>query len=108
GDTPVEVGRRAGRGLRVPPTADPVADLTEALDRQGFAPTVVPRRQGADVVLGVCPFASAALEHRDTVCALHLGIAEGLTDGSDLCVADLVVRDPRRAGCTIRLRPRPT
>lgn len=105
GETPVEVGRRAGHGMRVPPSGDPVADVAEALDRQGFEPEVRSRRSGVDVVLANCPFELAALEDRATVCSLHLGIAEGLVDGTDLEVDELVVKDPRRAGCRVRLRP---
>ena len=40
----------------------------------------------------------------DTVCGLHLGLARGLTGGSDVVVDELVVNDPRRALCRLRLR----
>jgi predicted ArsR family transcriptional regulator len=103
GDAPVEVGRRAGATLRVPPSGDPVADVATALERQGFEPQVRRRRRGADIVLGCCPFSAAALAERDVVCTLHLGIAEGLTAGTDVEVEELVVKDPRRAGCRVRL-----
>lgn len=104
GDSPVQVGRRAGERLRVPPTDDPVADVTEALDRQGFAPERRPTRHGADIVLGTCPFRVAAAADRATVCSLHLGIAEGLVEGTGFSVSDLVVREPEKAGCRVRLR----
>ncbi len=104
GDTPVEVGRRAGHRLRISPTDDDVADVAEALGRQGFEPEIRARRDGADLVLGTCPFASAATQDRDTVCALHLGIAEGLVEGTDLEVSDLVIKDPHDAGCRVHLR----
>ena len=106
GDPPVEVGRRAGARLRVAPSGDPVDDVATALDRQGFEPQVRRRRRGADIVLGCCPFAAAALADRDVVCTLHLGIAEGLAAGTDVQVEELVVKDPRRAGCRVRLRDR--
>lgn len=104
GDTPVEVGRRAGHRLRVSSSSDDVVNVSEALDRQGFEPEIRERRNGADIVLGSCPFEAAATQDRDTVCGLHLGIAEGLVDGTGLEVADLVVKDPRRAGCRVRLQ----
>ncbi len=104
GDTPVEVGRRAGHRLRVTSSSDDVANVAEALDRQGFEPEIRERRNGADLVLGACPFETAATQDRDTVCGLHLGIAEGLVDGTGLEVSDLVIKDPRRAGCRVRLQ----
>lgn len=106
GDAPVVVGRRAGHRLRVTSNDDPVANVAEALDRQGFEAEVQVRRDGADVVLGTCPFEAAATQDRDTVCGLHRGIAEGLVDGTDLLVSDLVIKDPRRAGCRVRLQPK--
>jgi predicted ArsR family transcriptional regulator len=105
GDTPVEVGRRAGRRMRPKaPTGDPATDMATAMAHQGFEPEIRPKRNGADVVLQTCPFASAALADRETVCSLHLGIAEGLVEGTTATVQQLVVKDPRRAGCCVRLR----
>jgi predicted ArsR family transcriptional regulator len=54
-------------------------------------------------VLHTCPFATAALADRGTICALHLGIAEGLTDAG-AAVGELVAYDPRKAGCRLRIR----
>jgi predicted ArsR family transcriptional regulator len=107
GDTPLEVGRRAGRKMRVraSPLDDPIADIAAAMAKQGFEPEVRPRRAGADVVLHSCPFASAARADRDTVCTLHLGIGEGLAEDTGVVVEELIVKDPRRAGCRLRLRP---
>lgn len=107
GESPVTIGRRVGQGLASPSeTADgTVADITSVMARQGFEPEV--RRQGrrAVVTLLNCPFREVALEHPDTVCALHLGIAEGLADaGGDVTVDELVVKNPRRAGCRLHLR----
>lgn len=101
---PEEVGRRAADQFRVPsPSGDVVADLSAAMARQGFEPEVVPKRDGAEIILHNCPFATAALADRHTICALHLGIAEGLTD-TPLEVTELVGYDPRKADCRIRLR----
>jgi len=101
---PQEVGRRAADRFRVPsPSDDVVADITSAMARQGFEPEVRPQRSGADIVLHHCPFATTAMADRSTICALHLGIAEGLTDATDVVVTELVARDPRKAGCQLRL-----
>jgi len=102
---PEEVGRRAAGDFRVPsPSGDVVADVTAAMARQGFDPEVRAVRGGAEIVLHRCPFASAALADRATVCALHLGIAEGLTDGTDATVTSLVGYDPHKADCRLRVR----
>jgi predicted ArsR family transcriptional regulator len=104
---PEEVGRRAADVFRVPsPSGDMVADVSAAMARQGFEPEVRPRRGGAEIVLHNCPFATTAVADRDTVCALHLGIAEGLTDAT-ATVTELVAHDPRKAGCKLRIRLAP-
>jgi predicted ArsR family transcriptional regulator len=101
---PEEVGRRCADMFRVAsPSGDVVADVAAAMARQGFEPEVRPVRGGAEIILEHCPFASAALADRKTVCALHLGIAEGLADGGHAVVRELVGYDPRRAGCRLRL-----
>ena len=100
-----EVGRRAADQFRVlSPSGDVVADVTAAMARQGFDPEVRPMRDGAEIVLHSCPFATAALADRATICALHLGIAEGLTDDTDAIVSELVAYDPRKADCRLRIR----
>lgn len=105
GRAPDEVGRRAADRFRVPsPSGDMVADVAAAMARQGFAPEVRPVRGGVEIVLRNCPFASAAVVDRRTICSLHLGIAEGLAAGSDVVVEELVAKDPRRAGCRLRIR----
>ena len=96
-------GRRPASGSPSP-SGDVVADITAAMARQGFEPEVRPVRGGAEIVLHNCPFATAALADRDTICALHLGIAEGLTDASAAAVTELVAYDPRKAGCRLRIR----
>jgi len=101
---PGEVGRRAADQFRVPTrSGDVVADISAAMARQGFEPEMRPARDGAELVLHHCPFAAVALADRQTVCALHLGIAEGLTDNT-AAVTELVAYDPRKAGCRIRIR----
>jgi predicted ArsR family transcriptional regulator len=100
-----EVGRLAADRFRVPsPSGDVVADVIAAMARQGFEPEVRPVRDGAEIVLRNCPFASTALAARQTICSLHLGIAEGLVDSPSTSVTELVAYDPRKAGCRLRLR----
>jgi predicted ArsR family transcriptional regulator len=101
---PEEVGRRAAEQFRVEsPSGDIVADISAAMARQGFEPEVRAVRGGAEIVLHNCPFATVALADRQTVCALHLGIAEGLADDT-AAVTELVAYDPRKAECRLRIR----
>jgi predicted ArsR family transcriptional regulator len=109
GDSPVEIGRREGRRLRerigTPVT---VSVVEEAMAREGFEPDTRPKRARVDVVLRNCPFESTAVDDPQTVCDLHLGIAEGLVEDSDaLSVQELVRKDPRRAGCRLQLDVHP-
>jgi predicted ArsR family transcriptional regulator len=99
-----EVGRRAADQFRVAaPSGDVSADMAEAMARQGFDPEVRTLRRGSEIVLHTCPFATAAVADRHTICSLHLGIAEGLAEGTDAGVDELVANDPRRAGCRVRI-----
>jgi predicted ArsR family transcriptional regulator len=111
GDSAVEVGRRAGRRQRLDAAAeaDPVAFVVEAMERQGFDPSAHTRGRRVDVVLHTCPFATTALVDPDTVCSIHLGIAQGiaeLTDGR-IAVDELVPHDPRKANCRLRMHRDP-
>jgi predicted ArsR family transcriptional regulator len=107
GDSPEEVGRRAGRRQRLGSGAkdDPVALVVDAMERQGFDPTVRTHGDRVEVVLRTCPFATTALADPDTVCGLHLGIAHGVADltAGRIAVGELVPHDPRRANCRLRL-----
>ncbi len=106
GDAPEEVGRREGARLRAEGAATPgLPALERAMAREGFHPETHQRGGRVDVVLQNCPFEATALDDPDTVCALHLGIAKGLTEGADgVTVQELVAKDPRRAGCRLKLR----
>jgi predicted ArsR family transcriptional regulator len=102
---PEEVGRRAADEFRIPsPSGDVVADVSAAMARQGFEPEIRPTPGGAEIILHNCPFATAALADRSAICALHLGIAEGLTEATPGRVTELVGYDPRKAGCRLRIR----
>lgn len=107
GDTPVEVGRRAADRLRpASPSGDTVADISAAMAHQGFDPDVRRAGRRVEIVLRNCPFESTARADRDTVCSLHLGMAEGLAGGTGVVVDELVANDPSRAGCRLRVRLR--
>lgn len=103
---PEKVGRAAAGQFQVPtPSGDITADIGAAMARQGFEPEIKSLPGGAaEIVLRRCPFATVALADRNTVCALHLGIAEGLAADSAMRVTELVAYDPRKADCKIRLR----
>lgn len=106
GDSPVDVGRRAGevrRGLAVEGGVEAVA---AEMARQGFQPSLRRRRGVLELVLHHCPFQAAALANPEAVCALHLGIAQGAAEqAGGVEVEGLIPRDPRRAGCRLLLRP---
>lgn len=106
GDTPVQVGARAARQYRGAGSdpQDAVTTITETMARLGFEPKVRHRGTRVEIVLEACPFAAAALADPDTVCSLHLGLAQGLAEGTDVVAEGLVVKDPRRAGCRLQLR----
>ena len=110
GDSPVDVGRRAGRqpDALVGDAANPVDGLVEAMARHGFEPTTMRRGDQVDIVLGACPFATTASVDPDTVCGLHLGLAFGAADAlGGIVVDELVPRDPRRAKCRLRCHVEP-
>jgi predicted ArsR family transcriptional regulator len=72
---------------------------------QGFAPSLRTSGDRVDLTLEVCPFVSAVLTDADTVCQIHLGIAQGLADAvGGIEVRELVPKDPRRAHCHLRCR----
>jgi len=108
GRSPREVGAEAGRRLAatLPDTADPVDRLEINAARHGFEPRRVERRDSVDVVLDRCPFQVTAAAAPEIICELHRGLAEGIAEasGGTVEVVDLVVRDPRRAGCRFKLR----
>jgi predicted ArsR family transcriptional regulator len=109
GDTPEEVGRRAGRRqlLLTERPEDPIGELVEQMARQGFEPTVENHdADGTTVVLHHCPFQSTALADPEVVCTLHLGFAEGIAEQvGGLGISGLQPRDPRHARCRLQVSP---
>lgn len=112
GDSAFDVGKRSV-GLprrKAAATDDPVSFVVDGMERRGFDPVVRNARgRRVDVVLRNCPFESAVLADPDTICDLHLGIAEGVVAlaGDRLVVDELVVQDPRRANCRLRMHLEP-
>jgi predicted ArsR family transcriptional regulator len=109
GETPQEVGRQAGLRLKetVPDTVDGVETLVEGMARQGFGPEVHHHGGETEVVLQTCPFATTAEADPEIVCAVHLGIAQGLAEGTDAVIDGLDPEIPRIAGCRLHLHTRP-
>ena len=84
-DAALHAGEAWGRFLTDRPapfrTVDDSAatrQLVEVLDEIGFAPEPVERDGGRQVLLHQCPFREVAEEHRDVVCAVHLGLMRGV------------------------------
>jgi predicted ArsR family transcriptional regulator len=100
-------GRRIGRGIASQRRGeDAVTVIVDEAIRLGFDPAMHrrPARQ-VDVVLRHCPFEDVATEDPETVCQLHLGLAEGVaTSLGGVTVTGMDVRDPRRAGCRLLLQ----
>ena len=109
GRNPREVGAEAGRRMAgaLPDATDPVDRLVINAVRQGFEPRRVASRSSTDLILGRCPFQAAAAAAPEVVCELHRGLAEGIAEasGGTVKVADLIARDPRKAGCRLKLKP---
>lgn len=109
GDRPLEVGMRAARHFRAPASdsEEVVANITDTMGRLGFEPQVRHRGKRIEIVLGACPFEAAAVADPDTVCSLHLGLAQGLAENTDVVVDELIAKDPRRARCRLSLHQEP-
>ncbi len=104
--SPHEVGRQAGleRGRRRSEQSDSVEALEHELTENGFRPTRSERGRRVAFVLGRCPFEEVAADDPDTVCQLHLGLAEGLAESlGGVTVDRLTAREPHRAGCRLVL-----
>jgi predicted ArsR family transcriptional regulator len=85
---------------------DPLEVITEESAAMGFEPEVVDSGEGRhDVVLHHCPFRDVAAEDPETICSLHLGIADGIAaEVGGVTVEGITIRDPYRAGCRLHLR----
>ena len=81
----LHAGQVWGRHLAVRPPPfqrlDAVAateQLIRTLDEIGFAPEAVTAGREQQILLHHCPFLEIADHHRDVVCAVHLGLMQGL------------------------------
>lgn len=105
GDSAVEVGRRAGQAIDLGPRRGgrPSDGLGRAMASGGFDPMLVSDDETVEFVLRHCPFADTAAADPGTICALHLGLAQGLAEQFEgVMVDELAPRDPMRAGCRLR------
>ncbi|MCZ7534605.1 MAG: helix-turn-helix domain-containing protein [Acidimicrobiia bacterium] len=79
-------------------------ELLEAVARhEGFNPVRRDHAGHVDLVLQRCPFSAAATVDPQTVCTLHLGLAEGVAAESGISIRDLVANDPQGAGCHLEV-----
>jgi len=85
GEAAAEAGREWGRYLTEPPppyqrldARQAIEKLTAALEEIGFAPEAVAQDGGYRLRLHQCPFREVAERHQDVVCALHLGLMQGV------------------------------
>ena len=104
GLAPREAGRQEGlrRAAEIAGAGDPAGLMEDEMTRRGFRPQRADRGRRVDFVLGRCPFADVASEDPGTVCQLHLGLAEGLTEGlGGLSVEKLAVKNAHRGGCRL-------
>jgi len=103
GDDPRTVGRRSVRSLPSD-TAAPVQAVMSELVRHGSNPRVTGQGEMTSVVLQGCPFPEAAATNPAVVCAIHMGLLEGLTDGLvGVQVASLEPEGPYQGACRLRL-----
>ena len=102
-----DVGREAGkRRLQRSKGPKPSAlkALRDSLEIEGFSPRQSRSDKGWEFVLERCPYVEVASIDPGTVCQLHLGLLEGMMRELDPRIKlKLTVREPRRAGCRIRV-----
>ena len=107
---PEEMERFGERqGWSVPVAGGGIAELRRAFERLGFAPREVPGEDPPDLVLDRCPFADGVeAPGGELICLLHRGLARGIAGRAapGVTVTDLIIEDPRTAGCRLRLAPR--
>jgi predicted ArsR family transcriptional regulator len=107
--TPRLVGAAAGRDAAATRDPSATADTVDVIEGEARDLGFDPVRRGSaghpELVLRHCPFAEVAADDPDSICSLHLGVAEGIAGArGDVEVLGMVVRDPHRAGCRLQLR----
>jgi len=100
-------GRRIGLEIAADTQSDDAPQVLEtSLRSMGFRPE---REEISGsrtrITLCNCPYRDVAESNVDVVCTLHLGIAEGVVQGSNrgARVASFEPENPRDAGCTIEV-----
>ena len=98
-----------------------IEKLTAALAEIGFAPEAVAEASGCRLRLHQCPFREVAERHQDVVCALHLGLMQGVLEQlrapvradrllpfaePGACIAELTIGDADASGTQRPERPR--
>jgi DNA-binding transcriptional ArsR family regulator len=107
GQDPRQAGRQDGhrRAAEMTGPGDPADLLEREITLRGFRPARIDRGAQIEFTLGRCPFAEVAAGDPDTICRLHLGLAEGLTEGlGGLITERLTVMPAHRAGCHLAVR----
>jgi predicted ArsR family transcriptional regulator len=106
-----EAGREWGRYLTEQPppyrglaAEQAVTKLVSALEEIGFAPEVVAESAGYRIRLRQCPFREVAEQHQDVVCAMHLGLLQGVLEKTRAPVsADSLQPFAEPGSCVARL-----
>jgi predicted ArsR family transcriptional regulator len=104
--SPHEVGRQTGleRGRQQSGQGDSVEAMEHELTENGFRPIRSERGRRVAFVLRRCPFEEVAADDPDTICQLHLGLAEGLAESlGGVTVDRLTAKEAHRAGCRLVL-----
>ena len=102
-----QAGRQEGhrRAAELAGRGDPADLLEQEIAQRGFRPARADRGPQIEFTLSRCPFAEVAAADPDTICRLHLGLAEGLTEGlGGLVTERLAIKPARRAGCRLTVR----
>lgn len=101
-----DAGRDTGRleaaaARAAEPDQDPLTALVHHAQRHGYDPEVDAAH--SEVILHRCPYAEVAGSDPQTICSLHLGIAEGIAaELGGIEVLELDARNPDEAGCRLR------
>lgn len=106
GESPREVGARAGRRAVGAATGDALELLVSEMARSGFQPRRVRRSSSVEIAFDNCPLEAAASFAPDIVCELHRGLADGMLESArpELRVRELVAHHPSRAGCRLKVQ----
>ena len=73
--------------------------------RLGFEPSVRDHGELQEIVLQSCPFADLAAVQPETVCEVHVGLAQGIAErAGGIEVEGIRLADPHRGGCRIVMR----